>query len=163
MGKNNGLGGSSRRKGKKNRDVTNVHETIFKEDGMGYGYIDKSYGNGRFNVVCEDGLKRMGILRGSLRKKVWIVGGDFILYGIRDFQDDKIDIVHKYTNDDVSKLYRYEEITKNMYDIYTSDVHHLNNKTDEDILFANEEEGDESARLDEWKKISSAADIIENI
>lgn len=162
MTKNNGKGGNKRRKGKRAGEDARVHETIFKEDCMGYGYIEKTYGNGRFHVMCEDGQTRMGILRGSLRRKVWITGGDLVLYGIREFQDNKIDIVHKYTNDDVSKLYRYDEISKQIYDMYISDIHCRSNAdAEEGIMFAHEDDQDqgEEPELDEWTKVSSTADI----
>lgn len=139
MGKNKGAGGKNRRKGKNMQDLI-VHETVFREDGMDYGYVLKTLGSGRFHIYCQDGQTRLGILRGTLRRKVWIINGDMVLYGLRTFQDAKVDIVHKYSNDDVHKLYRYEEITKQLYDTYTSDTHSTHEKTDTDniIDFMNE-------------------------
>ena len=160
MGKNKGAGGSSRRKGKKNAEASRNTDTVFREDGMGYGYVEKTLGNGRFHISCDDGQTRLGILCGSLRKKVWIIVGDIVLYSIRDFQDSKIDIIHKYTNNDVSKLYLYEEITKKMYDIYTSDIHnHIQNDTDVGIVFAHEDDDTIGQNdLTEWTKIGTSDD-----
>jgi translation initiation factor 1A len=172
MGKNTGSGGRSFRKGKKNRDDhLKNHEMVFKDDCMGYGYVEKTLGNGRFMVVCEDMQKRLAHIRGNMRKKVWIGGGDMILYSIRDFQADKIDIIHKYTNDDVSKLYRYEEITKIMYDSYTHGANH-NSTTEQDlnVVFSTDfreetVEADED-ELAKWTRVESASemkDLIDEI
>ncbi len=145
MGKKTGCGGSKRRKGKKHtEDYLEQRETIIKQDMMEYGYIEKTLGNGRFSIVCPDNKKRLGILRGNMRKKVWIVCGDMILYGIRDFQDDKVDILHKYTTEDVKNLYRWEEISTNFYEVYTSDIHDHNGNQKEnkelDVEFLHDDE-----------------------
>lgn len=47
-------------------------------------------GNGRVEATCFDGKTRICHIRGKLRKKVWIGPGDFILIGLRDYQDDKV-------------------------------------------------------------------------
>lgn len=92
-------------------------ETIIKDENSGYGYIEKCLGNGRFNVVCEDMVGRMGILRGSMRNRVWINNGMMVLYSKRGFQDDKIDIVHAYTSRDVVYLHKLNEIDDKMYNM----------------------------------------------
>ena len=57
-------------------------------------------GNGRLEAQCFDGVKRLANIRGKLRKKVWINQGDIILLSLRDFQDDKADVIVKYTADE---------------------------------------------------------------
>lgn len=54
-------------------------------------------GNGRVEAMCFDGEKRLAHIRGKMRKKVWINQGDIILLSLRDFQDDKADVIQKYT------------------------------------------------------------------
>jgi len=39
-----------------------------------------------------------------MRKKVWINQGDIVLLSLRDFQDDKADVIVKYTPDEVSRV-----------------------------------------------------------
>lgn len=111
---------------KKNKSRSGAHnnnadkELLMKDDETCYGYIDKCLGNGRFNIKCDDNKQRLGILRGSMRNRVWIIVGDMVLCGKREYQDDKIDIVHKYTSEHVAQLYRSGDLPKALYDIYTS-------------------------------------------
>jgi translation initiation factor 1A len=50
-------------------------------------------GNGRLEAQCFDGTRRLGHIRGKLRKKVWINQGDIILLSLRDYQDEKGDVM----------------------------------------------------------------------
>ena len=45
-----------------------------------------------------------------MRKKVWITAGDIVLVAKRDFQDEKVDIVHKYSADEARNLKQYGEL-----------------------------------------------------
>ena len=79
-------------------------------------------GNGRLEAQCFDGEKRLAHIRGKMRKKVrsqqpmalalfansqtpqllqvWINQGDIVLLSLREFQDDKADVIVKYTADE---------------------------------------------------------------
>ena len=57
-------------------------------------------GNGRLEALCFDGEKRLAHIRGKLRKKVWINQGDIILLSLRDYQDEKGDVILKYSETD---------------------------------------------------------------
>lgn len=85
----------------------------FKEDGQEYGQVLRMLGDSRVEVNCFDGTKRICIIRGTLRKKVWIKVGDMVLVGLRDYQDGKGDVITKYTEDDVKKLKSYGELPSN--------------------------------------------------
>lgn len=61
-------------------------------------------GNGRLEAQCFDGQKRMAHIRGKLRKKVWVNQGDIILVSLRDFQEEKADVILKYNADEARKL-----------------------------------------------------------
>lgn len=61
-------------------------------------------GNGRLEAQCFDGKKRLAIIRGTMRKKVWVNQGDLILVGLRDFQDEKCDVIVKYNPDEARRL-----------------------------------------------------------
>lgn len=64
-------------------------------------------GNGRLETYCFDGKVRLGHIRGKLKKKVWIMTGDIVLVGVRDFQDNRCDVIYKYTPDEVRALKSY--------------------------------------------------------
>jgi translation initiation factor 1A len=70
-------------------------------------------GNGRLEAMCFDGVKRLCHIRGKLRKKVWINTSDIILIGLRDFQDEKADVILKYTADEARQLKSRGEIPEN--------------------------------------------------
>ena len=58
-------------------------------------------GNGRIEADYFDGKRRLAEIRDKMKKKVWIQAGDVILVGIRDFEEDKCDMKHKYNGDEL--------------------------------------------------------------
>merc|ERR1719420_2727141 len=109
MPKNKGKGGKNRRRGK-NENEPVKRELIFKEDGQEYGQVLRMLGNGRLEAMCFDGTKRLCHIRGKMRKKVWVCQGDIVLVSLRDFQDEKGDIIVKYTSDEARNLKTYNEL-----------------------------------------------------
>ena len=103
-----------KRKGKKNQNKHSKRhekrELEYKDDGQEYAQVTKMLGNGRVDVLCIDGVKRLGIIRGAMRNKIWITLSDVVLVGLRDFQDNKCDILLKYTSDEVRNLKAYNEL-----------------------------------------------------
>jgi translation initiation factor 1A len=81
-----------------------------RDSGQEYAQVVKMLGNGRCECFCFDGVTRLGHIRGKMRKKVWITAGDIVLVAKRDFQDEKVDIVHKYTADEARNLKQYGEL-----------------------------------------------------
>ena len=71
-------------------------------------------GNGRLDAQCIDGIKRLCHIRGKMRKKVWVSTGDIILVGLRDFQDEKADVILKYNADEARSLKAYGELPDNI-------------------------------------------------
>ena len=61
-------------------------------------------GDGRASLQCYDGITRTGLIRGTMRRRVWINAGDIVLIGLREFQEDKADIIHKYSTDEARQL-----------------------------------------------------------
>ncbi|PQE07155.1 eukaryotic translation initiation factor 1A protein [Rutstroemia sp. NJR-2017a BVV2] len=131
MPKNKGKGGKNRRRGKNEND-NEKRELVFKEEGQGtyhptpisttphslppltpnpeYAQVLKMLGNGRLEALCFDGSKRLAHIRGKLRKKVWINQGDIILLSLRDYQDEKGDVILKYSSDEARALKAYREL-----------------------------------------------------
>eukprot|EP00275_Glaucocystis_incrassata_P001163 EC122040.1.p1 GENE.EC122040.1~~EC122040.1.p1 ORF type:complete len:139 (+),score=28.33 EC122040.1:178-594(+) len=108
MPKNKGKGGKNRRRGKNENEEK--RELVFKEDGQEYAQVVRMLGNGRLEAMCFDGTKRLCHIRGKLRKKVWVNQGDIVLLGLRDYQDEKADVILKYTADEARSLKAYGEL-----------------------------------------------------
>ena len=108
----NEQGGKNRRRGKNEND-DDKRELVFREDGQEYAQVTKMLGNGRLEAMCFDGEKRLAHIRGKLRKKVWINQGDIILLSLRDYQDEKGDVILKYTADEARSLKAYGELPEN--------------------------------------------------
>jgi translation initiation factor 1A len=104
-------GGKTRKRGKNSTEGTSFkRELITKEEGQEYGVVTKMLGNGRLEAYCYDGKTRMCHIRGKMRKKVWVNQGDTVLIGLRDYQDDKADVIHKYNPDEARQLKKMGEL-----------------------------------------------------
>ena len=71
-------------------------------------------GNGRLEAYCIDGVKRLCHIRGKMRKKVWVNTGDIVLLGLREYQDEKADVILKYMGDEGRSLKQYGELPDNI-------------------------------------------------
>ena len=109
MPKNKGKGGKNRRRGK-NENESEKRELVFKEYGQEYAQVTKMLGCGWLEAMCFDGVRRLCHIRGKLRKKVWINTSDIILIGLRDYQDNKADVILKYNADEARSLKAYGEL-----------------------------------------------------
>lgn len=112
MPKNKGKGGKNRRRGKNENEEK--RELVFKEDGQEYAQVLRMLGNGRLEAMCMDGVKRLCHIRGKMRKKVWVNTGDVILVGLRDYQDEKADVIMKYMADEARNLKQYGELPEHI-------------------------------------------------
>ena len=85
-------------------------ELEFKDEDQEYGQVTKMLGNGRLQAQCFDGTTRLCHIRGKFRKRVWINAGDIILLGLREYQDEKADVIFKYSPEEARLLKAYGEI-----------------------------------------------------
>eukprot|EP01063_Lacrimia_lanifica_P038387 TRINITY_DN816_c0_g1_i1.p2 TRINITY_DN816_c0_g1~~TRINITY_DN816_c0_g1_i1.p2 ORF type:complete len:178 (+),score=110.43 TRINITY_DN816_c0_g1_i1:51-584(+) len=109
MPKNKGKGGKNRKRGT-NKNEPEKRDLNLKEEGQEYGQVIKMLGNGRLEVYCFDGQRRLGVICGKMRKKSWVSNGDVVLVGLRDFQDSKCDVILKYLPDEAKRLQKLKEI-----------------------------------------------------
>jgi translation initiation factor 1A len=91
------------------------------ESGQQYAFVLSAMGDGRFSLLCNDGERRLGILRGSMRRRVWVRRGDVVTVSTRDFQDDKVDILHRHSTEDVNTLMTCRELSTALATAYTCD------------------------------------------
>jgi len=102
------------KKSKKNKGSTKepkIRELEFKEDLQEYGKIVSLLGDRRMTVKLSDGTDIMGHVRDAMRRKrVFIKIDDVVLVSRREFQEGKVDIIHKYIDTEVKNLVNYGEI-----------------------------------------------------
>lgn len=83
-----------------------------REDLQDYGRITKVLGGCRFSILLSmTNRETIGWLCGSLHRRGWLAVDSVVLVSIRDFQTDKVDIIHKYTEENVKQLLGLKEIT----------------------------------------------------
>ena len=139
-----------------------------------YAYVIKLLGNCRVLVLCDNGTEAIGVIRGSMRrfnKRVLIETGDILAVSMRDFQDNKVDIVHKYNAEQCKLLINNKEISDTLINAYNKISNTtLNNTNEANIIFddANEDAIFANAAMDmiaNKKKISGASpdDTYNNI
>jgi len=110
MPKSKGKGGKNVKKGKKRDTDGERRDLLFKEDGQEYAQVLRMLGDGRLALACYDDVARVGLIRGTMRRRVWINTGDIVLVGLREFQQDKADVIHKYTSEEARNLQAYGEL-----------------------------------------------------
>ena len=110
----NKRGGNKAKRGKRNRDTKQKVsiKNILKEDGQEYAFVSDLKGDCRLGLICWDKKERIGIIRGKMRKRVWISRGDLVLVGIREFQDDKCDVIQKYDSEQAKLLAKKGHVTQ---------------------------------------------------
>jgi len=71
-----------------------------------FGIADQLLGASKIKVMCADGQSRIGRIRGKLKKRMWIREGDLLIIRPWEFQEDKADILYRYTRTQASNLAR---------------------------------------------------------
>lgn len=95
-------GGKNRRRGK--NEGEEKRELEQKTEGQEYAKVVRMLGQGRLEASCFDGHTRQCHIRGKMRKKVWVSAGDIVLISLRDFQEDKADVILKYAPEEARQL-----------------------------------------------------------
>ena len=154
MPRGRGKGGKARKKGK-NQQIGERRELLIKDEDQEYGQILRLLGNGRLEANCFDGKKRICTIRGKMRGRVWMNSGDIILVSLREFGDDKADVIHKYYPVEAFEMQESGEIPDNI-NINEGKVDEID--SDEDLNLMEDDEDDEDKKSD---KIEN--DDIDNI
>ena len=118
--------------------VSNNNYSIDKEYEV-FAYVIKLLGNCRALVLCDNGNEAIGVIRGSMRrfnKRVLIETGDIIAVSMRDYQNNKVDIVHKYNMEQCKILINNKEISDTLINAYNRvNMNTINNTNDANIIF----------------------------
>ena len=119
MVKGSKKGGKNKKKGKRDRSRVQHQRLVTRTEDQQYGVITKMLGDCRVHLryINEKGkmVETMGIIRGKLRKRVWMRVEDVVLVAQRDY-DERVDIIAKYSDEEVRKLKRRGEINKLLLD-----------------------------------------------
>jgi len=75
-----------------------------KEEHEVLAIVESLLGANHLKLRCMDGVVRMGRIPGSMKKKIWIHEGDVVIAVPWNFQDEKADIIWKYTHPQVDWL-----------------------------------------------------------
>ena len=128
------LKGGNKHKKMKNNKENNEDVLILKDsEDQDYAKVQKLLGNCRVELMCNDKEKRLGIIRGQMRKKVWVNINSVVLYSKREYEDDKVDIIHVYKNETLLNHYKKMNLT---FSILNEE------EKDDDIYFNNDSEDD---------------------
>lgn len=104
-------GGKSFKKGKKTEMKT---ELIFKEEDQEYAQVTALLGSSRLRVRCADGIERLCTIRGNLVRRAWVNVGSVILISLREFEQGKCDMIHRYSDEEARRLRAYDELPREM-------------------------------------------------
>ncbi|MDG6244874.1 MAG: translation initiation factor eIF-1A [Methanolobus sp.] len=98
--KSNARGGSS-----DGQEVVRVR-TPRKDNNEVLATVSSMLGANRVRLQCMDGIVRMGRIPGSKKKRMWVREGDIVIATPWEIQDEKADVVWKYTRPQVNWLER---------------------------------------------------------
>jgi translation initiation factor 1A len=97
-------------KKKKSSHEDKKRELLVVDDPLqAYARVTKMLGNGRLMAMCSDGLERLCKIRGKMHKREWIQTGDLVLVALRNFQDEKADVIFRYRDAEVHQLQKMGE------------------------------------------------------
>ena len=77
-----------------------------KRKGEMFGIVEKLAGASRLNVMCEDVFTRSSRIPGKMKKRMWIREGDLVIVKPWQFQNEKADVVYRYTQTQANYLSR---------------------------------------------------------
>ena len=85
-----------------------------RKGGEMFGIADQLLGASRIRVMCADGKHRMGRIPGKIKKRMWIREGDLVIVQPWEFQDEKANILYRYTKTQAMYLSRKKMIPKSI-------------------------------------------------
>ncbi len=71
-----------------------------------FGIADQLMGGSRIRVICGDGKSRLARIPGKMKRRQRVRTGDLVIIKPWDIQNEKADIVFRYTRTQASNLSR---------------------------------------------------------
>ena len=100
----NKTGGKKTKKGKNYEGRKFITIGQNDQDCQRYAVVERALGNNRFELKFLNGETILGIKRKAIRRNQWINAGATVIVSLRDYQKDKCDIIHLYTDEESRKL-----------------------------------------------------------
>lgn len=151
----------------KKKSTNIVKSYLIDEEYEEYALSKKLLGNCRVSLLTNSGEEVIGIIRGNMRKfnkRVLIEVGDIVAVSKRDFQTNKVDIVHKYNLEQTQSLINNKQLSDVLINQYYKNSHKTDKSDDTHIIFDDKEENGENNKTDiENSKVSSDTDDIDDI
>jgi translation initiation factor 1A len=112
-----------------------------------YALSKKLLGNCRVSLITNSGNEVIGIIRGNMRKfnkRVLIEEGDIVVVSKRDFQSNKVDIVHKYNLEQTQYLINNKQLSDVLINEYYKNSHKSDKSEDTHIIFDDKKDDDKN-------------------
>ena len=157
-----GKGGKKKRRGK---NISTEFKVDIPDKFQFFGYVTKILGSGFVNLdyyipklddneTIIDWVKysKIGVIRGKMRRRVWVNLNDIVLVTEREFCQNKVDIIDKYDSSQLEYLKQYSNIPP------------INELSENDIEFGNDTLTNFSNPIsDDNKNMKSFSDDINDI
>jgi translation initiation factor 1A len=78
------------------------------------GIISQRLGAGRMYVSCMDGKTRNCRVPGRLKRALWLREGDVVIVEPWEFDEEKADVLYKYSKSAIEKLKREGKLNTNV-------------------------------------------------
>jgi len=127
----------------KKKSTNIVKNYIINEEYEEYALSIKLLGNCRVALITNTGYDVIGIIRGNMRKfnkRVLIEVGDIVAISKRDFQSNKVDIVHKYNFEQTQMLINSKVLSDVIINNYYKNSHKTDKCDDTHIIFDDKNE-----------------------
>lgn len=128
-----------KKKSSKKQFYNKTRQLPIADVGQEYAQVERALGNKRFEVNSLDGKKRIARVRGTIRRGDRVLAGNYVVIALRDYQDDKADIIENLRPDEVQRLRNMGEII----DINDND------NAEDDVEFDYEEEVSKDINIDD--------------
>jgi translation initiation factor 1A len=94
--------------------IVHKREFVVGTEDQVYAKVNRMLGDHRVECELADGTIKLGIIRAKMRRGGkrsgnFISVDDIVLTSTRDFQDDKVDIIHLYKSHEVDELIQMGE------------------------------------------------------
>jgi translation initiation factor 1A len=83
-----------------------------RNQGEIFAIADQLLGASKVKVMCADKKSRLARIPGKLKKRTWIKEGDLVIVRPWSFQDEKADVIFRYTHTQASYLGRRKMLPK---------------------------------------------------